>query len=369
MTQYKQTPLTEWHREHGAKLVEFAGYEMPIRYEGVIAEHHRVRRQCGIFDVSHMGELEVRGADARANVHRLVTNDVASLRPGQVLYTAMCNEQGMVLDDLLVYCLAEDHFMIVCNAANHEKVVQWVGDHLDGAVTLDDRTEATALFAVQGPRSRGILRRWPRMQAHVERLAELEYYRAVPLDLGGFTVLLSRTGYTGELGYEIYLPIENARTSWEEILECGAEDGIAPIGLGARDTLRLEAGYSLYGHELDETTLPYEAGIGWVVKPKAGDFVGREALLAAKQRGVARRTIPLCLEGRHIPRQGAAVLTDGREVGRVTSGSFSPTLEQGIGLARVEVAASDRALSVDIRGKQIPAERVSLPFVPTHVKD
>lgn len=369
MTSSKQTPLAAWHREHGAKLVDFAGWEMPIRYEGVLAEHHCVRQRCGIFDVSHMGELRVRGGDARGQVDRLVTNDVSSLAGGAVLYTAMCNEEGRVLDDLLVYCLAEDDFLIVCNAANHDKVATWVEQHLEGEARLEDETEQTALFAVQGPRSRDVLMAWPRLEPHAERLRELPYYHAMPVDAGGVPILVSRTGYTGELGYELYLPAESALELWQEILAAGEAAGLHPIGLGARDTLRLEAGYSLYGHELDEQTLPYEAGIGWVVRLKAGDFIGRQALAAAKERGIERRTVALELEGRNIPRQDAVVRTDGRAVGRVTSGSFSPTLEHGIGLARVEASAVDAPLSVEIRGNAVAATRTRLPFVPSHVKD
>ncbi len=369
MIQAKQTPLADWHRSHGGKMVEFAGYEMPIRYEGVLAEHRRVRHQCGMFDVSHMGELEVRGGAARAEVHRLVTNDVASLEPGQVVYTAMCNEAGGVLDDLLVYCLSDEVFWLVCNAANHSKISAWVEGHLGAGARMEDRSEATALFALQGPRVREVLEKWPRLSGHLGRVLGLEYYRAAQVDLEGIELLVSRTGYTGELGFEVYLPASQAPEIWEEIVEAGASCGLAPIGLGARDTLRLEAGYSLYGHELDETTLPYEAGIGWVVRPRAGEFVGRDALLQAKEAGISRRTVGLEVEGRHIPRQNAAVLAGGEVVGHVTSGGFSPTLESGIGLARIAVGLGDAPLSVDIRGKQVPAERVKLPFVPSHVKD
>ena len=369
MTDLKKTPLTEWHREHGGRLVDFAGYEMPVRYEGVVAEHRRVRERCGLFDVSHMGEIELRGEGARDNVHRLVTNDVRKLEPGQVLYTAMCRESGGVIDDLLVYCLDGQRYLVVCNAANHGKVVSWVSGHLDDGVVLQDRTDEIALFALQGPSSLEVLRRWKRLQPHLAAIESLDYYRALEIGLDGVAVLLSRTGYTGERGYEIYLPSLHALTLWEEILEAGRDLGLAPIGLGARDTLRLEAGFSLYGHELAEDVLPYEAGIGWVVKLKAGDFLGREALARAKEEGVTRRTVALRLEGRNIPRQDSPVLSDGREVGTITSGSFSPTLERGIGLARVEAGAVDDSLSVDIRGRVAEAERVRLPFVPSRVKD
>lgn len=369
MTDLKKTPLTEWHREHGGRLVDFAGYEMPVRYEGVVAEHKRVREHCGLFDVSHMGEIELRGEGARSNVHRLVTNNVQKLEAGHVLYTAMCRDDGGVLDDLLVYCLDDQRFLVVCNAANHGKVVSWVSAHLDDGVVLQDRTEEIALFALQGPSSLEVLRRWKRLEPHLGAVESLDYYRALEIGLDGVAVLLSRTGYTGERGYELYLPALHALSLWEELLEAGRDAGLAPIGLGARDTLRLEAGYSLYGHELAEDVLPYEAGIGWVVKLKAGDFLGRDALARAKEEGITRRTVALRLGGRNIPRQGSRVLHDEREVGVVTSGSFSPTLQRGIALARVEADVVDEPLSVDIRGRVAEAERVRLPFVPSRVKD
>ena len=370
MSELLSTPLTGWHATHGGKMVEFAGYSMPVRYaDGVITEHKAVREAVGIFDVSHMGELEIRGAQARSNVDRLVTNDVAVLGPGQVLYSAMCNERGGTVDDVLVYCLNEERFMIVCNASNHRKVVAWVSERLQGDATLDDRTQQTALFAVQGPRSLDTLLAWDRAKAHADRLRVLEYYHCVYLDLGGVDVLVSRTGYTGEKGYELYLPVEHAVTLWEELLEAGAAHGLRPIGLGARDTLRLEAGYSLYGHELADDVTPFEAGIGWVVKLKAGDFVGRDALVAQKEVGAPHRTVALRLEGRNIPRDGAVVQADGGDAGVVTSGTFSPVLECGIGLARVRSDAVESTLTVDVRGKQVAADKVRLPFVPSRVKD
>ncbi len=370
MSELRTTPLTDWHREHGGKMVEFAGYSMPIRFpDGVITEHKAVRETCGIFDVSHMGELEVRGAQARDNVHRLVTNNVKKLEPGQVLYSAMCTDSGGIVDDVLVYCLTNERFMIVCNASNHEKVAGWVGDRLEGDAALHDETFDTALFAVQGPRSLDVLKSWSRAAAHGDVLDSLQYYHCTFLDLEGVDVLLSRTGYTGEKGYELYVPTEHARTLWEELLAAGVDHGLRPIGLGARDTLRLEAGYSLYGNELSEDVTPYEAGIGWTVKSKAGDFHGRDVLVEQKEAGVPRRTVALKLPGRNIPRQGATVQTDGEDVGVITSGSFSPVLECGIGLARVATPALERDLTVDVRGKQVAAERVRLPFVPSRVKD
>jgi len=370
MNQLRSTPLTDWHRAHGGKMVEFAGYDMPIRYtDGVIVEHKAVREACGIFDVSHMGELEVRGAEARTNVDRLVTNDVSMLEVGQVLYAAMCNPEGGIVDDVLVYCLGEERFMIVCNASNHAKVAAWVEQNLDGDASLHDVTADTALFAVQGPKALDALREWDRTSAHSGTLDALEYYRCAFLDLGGVDVLVSRTGYTGEKGYELYLPTDAGKNLWTELLAAGEAHGLRPIGLGARDTLRLEAGYSLYGQELADDVSPYEAGIGWTVRLKAGDFVGREVLAAQKADGPPRRTVALRLEGRNIPRQHAKVFRGDDVVGEITSGSFSPILECGIGLARIDAAAAGATLAVDVRGKPVEAERVKLPFVPSRVKD
>jgi len=369
MTELRRTPLAEWHAAHGGRMVEFAGWSMPIQYSGVIAEHQAVRTRCGLFDVSHMAELRLRGADARAAVDALVTNDVSTLAPGGVVYTALCREDGGVLDDLLIYCLREDDWMIVANASNWQKVAAWLRERLPAGVEFQDQTEDTALLALQGPRSAEILRGWPRLAAHRARLDELDYYRAVQCDAGGTPILLSRTGYTGEWGYELYLPVEAASSIWQELLEAGAGLGLVACGLGARDTLRLEAGYSLYGHELGEDATPLEAGIGWVVRlKKSSDFVGREALSAQKERGVPRRTVALLLPGRNIARQGAPVLADGAQVGVVTSGTFSPTLERGIALARIEASAAESALSVDIRGRVVEAERGQLPFVPNRTR-
>jgi aminomethyltransferase len=370
MSELLQTPLADWHRDHGAKLVEFAGWEMPLRYApGVIQEHLAVRQACGIFDVSHMGELEVAGPDARLAVDRLVTNNVARLEIGQVLYSALCRANGTVIDDVLVYCLSDDRFWIVCNAANHRRVAQWVGEELQGQATLRDLTLQTALFAIQGPRSLEVLGSFSPLAGLGDRLAGLEYYRLLEFEFEGHPAVISRTGYTGEKGYELYLPVAVAVAAWEGLLQAGAECGIQPIGLGARDTLRLEAGYSLYGHELDDETTPLEAGIGWVVKLKAGEFIGREALRNQRETGPPRKTIALSLPGRNIPRQGAKVLAGEEEAGVVTSGSFSPSLEHGIGLARVKSELIDRPLRVEVRRDYVAAEKVKLPFVPAHVRD
>ncbi|HEX9641168.1 MAG TPA: glycine cleavage system aminomethyltransferase GcvT [Candidatus Krumholzibacteria bacterium] len=368
MTNLQRTALTAWHAENGAKLVEFAGYSMPLQYEGVVAEHRAVRRACGVFDVSHMAELRVTGSDARAEVNRLITNDVSKLEPGHAVYTALCNDAGMVLDDLLVYALADDDFMIVANACNRAKVTSWFAERLGTGASLRDESDETALVALQGPRSLDVLRAWPRLLSSTRAVEALEYYSCQRLQLDDMPLLLSRTGYTGEWGYELYLPAAHALALWEELLAAGASCGLKPCGLGARDTLRLEAGFSLYGHELDEDVTPFESGIGWVVRLRKGDFIGRDALLAQKEAGIPRRTIALGLSGRNIARQGARVLHEGAAVGVVTSGSFSPTLQHGIALARVSDRAAEARLQVDIRGKLADVEIQKPPFVPNRTR-
>lgn len=364
-----RTPLHDWHAAHGARLVDFAGWSMPLQYEGITAEHRAVRTACGVFDVSHMAELAVRGDQARAAVDALVTNNVGRLEVGGALYTALCNERGTMLDDLLVYALAEDHFLVVANAANHAKVEGWFRDRLPAGVDLADETRDTALFAVQGPHSQRILRAWTPLASHATFLDDLDYYRAGQLDLDGASCVVARTGYTGEWGYELYVPAAAAPSLWESLLAAGEDHGLVPAGLGARDTLRLEAGYPLYGQELTEDTTPYEGGIGWVVKAKkASDFVGKAALAAQKEAGVPRRSVGLRGSGRTIARPGAPVSFAGEVVGEVTSGTFSPTLQLPIAMARVESRAVEGPLTVEVRGAQHPMEIVKPPFVETHVR-
>jgi len=351
-------------------MVDFAGYLMPLQYEGVMGEHRRVRRSVGLFDISHMAEFHLRGGQARAMLDRLVTNNVGRLAEGRVLYTAMCREDGGVLDDLLVYCLASDHFLVVANAANREKVFRWLDDHRDGDVELEDASDATALIAIQGPDSLKLLQQWPRARHLADELTALEYYHSLDIELGGVPCVLSRTGYTGEKGYELYLPADEAVAVWEELLEAGAVFDVAPVGLGARDTLRLEVCYSLYGHELDEEHTPWESNIGWVVRlKKPVDFIGKQALSQQKSEGVRSGIHGFQLEGKAIARAGATIHAGGREVVRVTSGTFSPTLERAIFLARVENSVLDEALEVEIRGKRIAVRQVEIPFVPVRVKD
>ncbi len=370
MTEPRRTPLSSWHEQHGARMVDFAGYLMPVQYEGVLAEHRRVRAHVGLFDISHMAEFHLRGSGARSALDSLITNSLAALHSGRVLYTALCRDDGGVLDDLLVYCLAEDHFLVVANASNRGKVAAWLKDRLPAAVEFADESDSTALIAIQGPSSLELLLRWPGAAAFKEELRGLEYYHTLQPEIGGQECILSRTGYTGEKGYELYLPAKSAVSFWEELLRAGEELSVGPVGLGARDTLRLEACYSLYGHELDEEHSPYESNIGWVVRLKSPvDFTGKRILAAQKEEGVGTCIAGFEVQGKAIARQGAPIFAGGKEVGRVTSGTFSPTLERGIALARLEVDALQGELEVEIRGKRHPLAKVEIPFVPLHVKD
>jgi aminomethyltransferase len=365
----KTTPLTAWHREHGGKMVPFAGFEMPVQYEGVLAEHACVRERVGLFDITHMGEIFVSGPGAEAWIDGLATNRVSGVRVGKVVYTAMCKSDGGVLDDMLVYRLGETEWMIVCNASNHAKISVWLENNLPAVgVDLDDRSDQVALIAVQGPDSRDLLSRLAGLAGQTDQLEALDFYSAFTHDGPAGPWAVSRTGYTGEHGYELYLPNGDAVRVWEELLVRGEDIGVAPIGLAARDTLRFEVCYCLYGHELEEDVTPLEAGIGWAVKLKKDEFVGRSALLKQKKEGVPRRIVCLEVVGRGIARQGARVLCEGQEVGMVTSGTFSPTLKKPLAMALVEATVPDGELAVDIRGREVACRIVSFPFLSARTK-
>jgi len=340
---------------------------MPIQYAGIVEEHRAVRERAGLFDVSHMGELFLRGPQAVSLVDRLVTNDVAKLPVGKALYTCCCNEAGLILDDLIVYRLAEHELLVVCNAGNLDKI----SGHFAAAaaalprvdVVFSDESAATSLIALQGPRARDVLRA---AQASPE-LLDLPRFGVGRGSLGGLAVLAARTGYTGEDGFELFVPNTEAVRLWTTLLTAGAPHNVLPVGLGARDTLRLEAALRLYGNDIDETTDPWEAGLGWVVKPDGRDFVGRSALLERKQRGSARKLVGLEMIGRGIARHGYEVVADaasGDTIGQVTSGSPSPTLGKNIALAYVPSARSalGETVFVSIRGKAVEARVVKLPF-------
>jgi aminomethyltransferase len=348
-TPLKRTPLRDVHVAAGAKMVPFGGWDMPVQYTGIIDEHRTVRSAVGLFDISHMGELEVRGPDALAAVQRLCTNDASGLHDGQVQYAALCYPEGGIVDDLTVYRLAADHYMLVVNASNIDKDWAWVTSHSEGRAEWSNVSEQTALLAVQGPRAEGL----------VGRLADrdvtgIDYYHFV------------RGTVAGVAG----MPAARAEALWTALIEAGRADGIKPIGLGARDTLRLEMKYALYGNDIDETSNPLEAGLGWVVKPAKGDFLGRGAIEAMRRTGVPRKLVGFEMAERAVPRHGYRLLADGHPVGVVTSGSFGPSVERSIGMGYVAAphAAVGTALTVEIRGAQHAARVVKTPFHPSHTK-
>jgi aminomethyltransferase len=357
-TALRRTPFHEHHRAAGAKLVEFAGFEMPVRYTGDVREHLAVRNAVGLFDITHMGEFEVRGAEAAEWLDRMVTNHVGGLAVGQALYTPMCRPDGGIVDDLLVYRYA-DHFMLVVNAANLRKDFEWLHSHLPAGVTLEDRSDTTALLAVQGPRAADVLR------GHVPEAAlELGYYRFTTGPLFGVPATISRTGYTGEDGFELYFDPKDADTVWNGLVTAGTAHGLEPIGLGARDTLRLEMGYMLYGNDIDDTTTPLEAGLGWTVKLAKGEFHGREVMVRQKAEGLTRKLVGFQLEGRRVPRHGMRILSEGRPVGVVASGTFSPSLERPIGMGYVEtaLAAIGTTLEIEAGSSTLAARVTARPF-------
>jgi aminomethyltransferase len=350
----RYTHLYEYHRLHG-KLVDFSGFEMPVWFEGVIPEHNAVRNAVGIFDVSHMGRVLVVGGDAEAFVDSLVTNDVSKLVPMEALYTVACNERGGIEDDFTVYRLAEERLLIVPNAGNRVKDYAWLSSHSRGfGVELKDVSDDVAMVAVQGPRAEETLQK-----IASEPLSEIKRFKCREVALGGHTTLVARTGYTGEDGFEIYLwgaPLSSpvkALDLWEKILSAGKEFGIRPCGLGARDSLRLEAGLSLYGNDIDEETNPFEARLGFVVKlKKRRSFIGKEALVRINKDGPERRLVGMRIVDRGIPRHGYEIWKEGKQIGHVTSGGFSPTLDVGIALGYVAGEYAELGTEVEIKIRQ-----------------
>ncbi len=357
----KQTAFLDIHRRLGGKIVEFGGFEMPVQYSGIIEEHRRVREAVGVFDVSHMGEFEIRGPGALDFVQRMTTNDAAKLAPGGVQYSAMCYDDGGIVDDLLVYHRG-DHYMLVVNAANCAKDFAWLSSHRPGDATLTDRSDEVSLLAVQGPKSLETLA--PLTTADIAGLA---YYHHLRGTLAGVEMTISRTGYTGELGFELYFPSDRATGEkvWNAVMEAGKKFGIAPIGLGARDTLRLEMGFCLYGHDIDQTTNPIEAGLGWITKTDKGDFVGRGPIMSVKAAGPPRKLVGFVLGDKAFPRQGYQLVAGGKQIGTVTSGTFSPVLDRGIGMGYVETAMAKPGtpLAVVIRNREVPGTVVRFPFI------
>ncbi|NDD27241.1 MAG: glycine cleavage system aminomethyltransferase GcvT [Proteobacteria bacterium] len=371
-TKLKRTPLYDRLREFGGKWVDFAGWEMPIQFTGIIEEHRAVRAEAGLFDLTHMGELEVRADDVAQCVefvNGLVSNDISTLKPGAAMYTVVCNPRGNILDDIIVYRF-ESHLMLVVNASNRDKMHAWFRMKAPGGITVTDVSDDVALIALQGPKAEAILA--PLASVDITKIAyyhfDGEWLTKRPLvTVAGVPCIISRTGYTGEDGFELYVENQHATALFDAVYAAAKPHGGRPIGLGARDTLRLEAKYALYGNELDEHTNPIEAGLSWVVKLAKPAFVGREVLEAVKAEGSARVLVGLQMLERGVPRHGFEVHKDGRPVGVVTSGTFSPTLEQAIALAYVErseakLHAIGTELDVIVRGAPCRAVVVKTPF-------
>jgi aminomethyltransferase len=343
----------------GARMVPFGGWDMPVQYSGILEEHRAVRGTAGLFDISHMGEIEFRGPDALAAVQRLVTSDASKLAVGQVQYGALCYDNGTFVDDLTVYKLADDHFMFTVNASNIEKDYQWITAHVSGGVEARNISDETALLALQGPRAREILGKITPVD-----LSQIRYYwfqRGKVLDADA---LISRTGYTGEDGFEIYLAPEKAEALWYRLLEDGRALGILPVGLGARDTLRLEAKMALYGNDIDDAHTVLEADLGWIVKFEKGEFIGRTALEKQRAVGLTRKLVGFEMVGRGIGRSHYKIVKDGMEIGEVTSGCPSPTLGKNMGLGYVAIAHATIGTDVDIliRNEPVAAKIVPTPF-------
>lgn len=363
MSAPKKTPLHECHAAAGARFVEFAGYEMPVQYaDGILAEHAHVREKVGLFDVSHMGEVFVEGPDAIPAVDRLVTNDLAGLADGQAMYTAMCLPSGGIVDDLVIYRFSPEKVLIVCNASNRQKDFDWIVEHLEGDAEATDRGDDYAQLAVQGPLAEALLQPLASRELH-----GLRRYWFSEGEVAGVPAIIARTGYTGEDGFELYVPAARGAELWDALFHAG-QGVLAPIGLGARDTLRLEMKYALYGNDIDESTTPLEAGLGWICKlDKPGGFIGQAALSAQKKDGVPRRLVAFRMDGRGAPaRPGYDVVdADGQPIGRVTSGTRSPTLGVNIGLAYVPDGQHKigRPLRIAVRNKVVDATIVKPPFV------
>jgi aminomethyltransferase len=349
----------------GAKMVPFGGWEMPVQYSGIIEEHRTVRRVAGLFDVSHMGEFELQGPDAVAILQKLTTNDVGGLHVGQVQYSLLCDEDGGIVDDLTLSRLADDRFMLTVNAANIDKDWSWVTERGSGNARWENLSDTTALLAVQGPKAEALIQRLADRD-----LTSLAYYHFIHGAVAGTPAIISRTGYTGEDGFELYVKARESERLWHDLLYVGREDGIVPIGLGARDTLRLEMKYALYGNDIDETTNPIEAGLGWVVKLAKGDFIGRAAIEKAKAEGPRRKLGGFEMVDRAVPRHGYQIMKDGREVGHVTSGSYGPWVDKyiGVGYVAVEHSGVGCEIDVEVRGKGQQARVVQTPFYPPKTK-
>ena len=356
----RKTSLYDEHVRLGARMVDFAGWMMPVQYTGVMQEHRAVRSAAGLFDVSHMGEIEVTGKGATDCLQYLTTNDVKKLVDGQAQYSVLCNEHGTVIDDIIVYRFSTERYIVVVNASNAAKDFAWFQSHMKGDAVVRDASDEFAMIAFQGPLSPEILSEFTDLD-----LASLGSYRFTSGAVAGVNAIVARTGYTGEVGFELFTSPSDAPALWQAIIERGKPRGVLPAGLGARDTLRLEMKYSLYGHEITDETNPIEAGLGWIVKLKdSDDFIGKRTLMKIKERGTSRKLVGFRMTQPGIPREGYPILTGGRRAGFVTSGTMSPSLACAIGIGYVEIenAAEGTDISVDIRGRPRKATIVKTPF-------
>ncbi|HTP50173.1 MAG TPA: glycine cleavage system aminomethyltransferase GcvT [Anaeromyxobacteraceae bacterium] len=354
----QRTPLYDVHVRSGARMVEFAGWDMPVQYQGLLAEHEAVRSRAGLFDVSHMGEVVFRGPRALEALNRVFTNDLGRLMDGQAQYGCLCRDNGGIVDDVVVYRRKAEDLLVCVNAGNRKKDFEWLRDHAGGAEVRNESDDWVQL-ALQGPRAAAILGRLTKVD-----LGSLKTFRFTDGEVAGVPCILARTGYTGEDGFECFCRPDQGERLWNALLEAGKPDGLEPAGLGARDTLRLEMAYRLYGSDMDDTTTPLEAGLAWVVKTEKGDFVGRDAILRQKAGGLPRKLVGFVLTDSGIGRHGYDVTRDGQKVGTVTSGTRSPSLKTSIGLAYVPpaLAAEGSTFAVDIRGRPAAAQVVKTPF-------
>lgn len=357
----EKTKFYNCHLNNNAKMVDFAGFNMPIQYSSIIAEHKAVRESVGVFDVSHMGEIIIKGERALEFVQNITINDASKLEDGKIQYSAMCYNDGGIVDDLLVYKISDTEYLLVVNGANKVKDFEWMKTNNTFGVDIIDESDDYSLLAVQGPNSRKVI------EKVFNQEVDIEFYTFVNSELFEIPFIVSRTGYTGELGYELYFKgsKEAAEKVWDYLFEIGEEFGILPTGLACRDSLRLEMGYCLYGNDIDQTTTPLEAGLGWITKLKKGEFIGRNVLVNQKENGIEKKLVPMIFEGRAFPRKDYEIAKDGKIIGRVTSGTVSPILEKPIAMGYVaaEYAKIDEIVDVMIRGKAAPAKITKLPFV------
>lgn len=358
-TAERKTPLYETHKKYKGKIVSFAGYLLPVQYEaGVVKEHMAVRTACGLFDVSHMGEILCKGPDALKNLNMLLTNDYTVMADGQARYSPMCNEDGGVVDDLIVYKVKDDSYFIVVNAANKDKDYAWMKAHQFGNAAFEDISDKVAQLALQGPKALEVLRKLVKEEDIPQKYYTCKFHCVI----GSIPCMISKTGYTGEDGVEIYCAPEDAPAVWEMLMEAGKEEGLIPCGLGARDTLRLEASMPLYGHEMDDTIAPKEAGLGIFVKMDKADFIGKKAMEA--KGPLTRKRVGLKVTGRGIIREHQAVYKDGKQVGMTTSGTHCPYLGYPVAMALLDISCKEpgTAVEVDVRGRRVEAQVVALPF-------